>query len=40
MLYVSGINKQLDSAMASYGIHPGRQGLSEQELLAAMELLR
>jgi len=33
------INRELDRQMASYGIHPGRQGLSDLEFLAAMKLL-
>jgi hypothetical protein len=38
--HLSGINRALDAAVASYGIHPGRPGLSDPELLAAMELLK
>lgn len=37
---LSAINRILDSQVASYGIHPGRTGLSNLELLAAMKMLR
>eukprot|EP00878_Enallax_costatus_P028180 GHUV01030400.1.p1 GENE.GHUV01030400.1~~GHUV01030400.1.p1 ORF type:complete len:710 (+),score=283.74 GHUV01030400.1:768-2897(+) len=33
------VNKQLDDELASYGIHPGRTGLSHMEFLAAMRML-
>lgn len=36
---LSAINRILDGQLASYGIHPGRTGLSEVELLAAMKML-
>jgi len=34
------INRILDAQLASFGIHPGRTGLSNIELLAAMKMLR
>lgn len=34
------INRMLDVQVASFGIHPGRTGLSNVELLAAMKMLR
>jgi hypothetical protein len=33
------VNRALDSQLASFGIHPGRTGLSDLELLAAMKML-
>ncbi|KAF6250625.1 hypothetical protein COO60DRAFT_1681187 [Scenedesmus sp. NREL 46B-D3] len=33
------INMQLDAEVASFGIHPGRKGLSSQEVVAAMSML-
>jgi hypothetical protein len=33
------LNRDLDRALSSFGIHPGRQGLEELEFLAAMKLL-
>jgi hypothetical protein len=36
---LSAINRALDTQLASYGIHPGRTGLSNIELLAAMKIL-
>eukprot|EP00775_Hariotina_reticulata_P007379 gene7379-7588_t len=33
------INRQLDGQLASYGIHPGRTGLSNLEFVAAMRML-
>jgi hypothetical protein len=33
------IHRQLDGALASFGLHPGRPGLSDVELLAAMKML-
>jgi hypothetical protein len=33
------INRILDSQVASYGIHPGRTGLSNVELVAVMKML-
>jgi hypothetical protein len=37
---VAAVNRNLDAQVASYGIHPGRTGLSNVELLAALKMLR
>jgi hypothetical protein len=37
---LASINRQLDEQVASFGIHPGRTGLSNQEVIAAMQMLR
>jgi hypothetical protein len=34
------INRQLDAQLASYGIHPGRTGLSNLEFVAAMRMMK
>ncbi|WIA31396.1 hypothetical protein OEZ86_002295 [Tetradesmus obliquus] len=36
---LASINRQLDQQVASFGIHPGRTGLSNQEVVAAMQML-
>ncbi|KAF8057745.1 Dzip1l [Scenedesmus sp. PABB004] len=36
---LAGLNRRLDAALASYGIHPGRPGLSRPEFMAAMQML-
>jgi hypothetical protein len=36
---LAALNRELDRQVASFGIHPGREGLGELELLAAMKLL-
>lgn len=36
---LADINRELDRRVASFGIHPGRQGLSNLEFLAAMRQL-
>lgn len=37
---LASLNRQLDGQLASFGIHPGRTGLSQLEFMAAMRLLR
>jgi hypothetical protein len=37
---LASIDRQLDAQVASFGIHPGRTGLSNQEVVAAMSMLR
>lgn len=36
---LTALNVRLDGALASFGIHPGRPGLSDTEFLAATQLL-